>query len=124
MRFFSSSALEKAAKFRFAASCSAAEAMLAPIDLRSGLGFRCLGPLGGDCHAAARLLDRRDGGTRGPRDVDGQRALRRLATQQPYAGFGALDQTRRLQRLGVDGLAGIQSARLDRLADAVEGDLG
>src|SRR5215204_5793927 len=121
MRFFSSSALEKAAKFRLAASCSAAEAMFAP--LRSGAGFRCLGRLG-DLDASARLFDGGDGRARGAGYIERDRPRQLPAADDAHAVHGAPDHAGGRERHRVDRSRGIEAARLDRLLDAAERHFG
>src|SRR5260221_14673452 len=100
MRFLSASALEKALKFRLAASCSAADA-IARAPLFGLLGRGCCGLLrrrADDRHRAPRLLDRGPRSRRRARDLEGELRLELTVGQDAHAVAIAADQAGGLQR--------------------------
>src|SRR5690606_10691367 len=120
IRFFSASALAKAPKFRFAASCSAADAMdLVPSGLFGLRGARRLEKL----DRPAGLLDRRNRRLRGPGDLELHGGLQLAIAEEANAVLLAPDHARFLEGGGGDDGAGIEPAGIDRLLHAAEADL-
>src|SRR5947207_297482 len=98
MRFFSSSALAKAPKLRFAASCSAAETMARRSGVRpaaiwgSGGRFARLLHRRQDGDRAAGFFDRRDRGFRRAPDRKRDLGFQFALAEQPNAVMGAAQQ--------------------------------
>src|SRR5262249_20433143 len=73
---------------------------------------------------AARLLDRRDGGLGGAVHLDVELGLEFAAAEQPHARLGAAQHAGLDQRLRIHDFLGVDRLGVDRLLQAVEGDLG
>src|SRR5690606_23494559 len=120
MRFFNASALAKAPKLRFAASCSAADAMArsAPALFRR-LRFRPAE----DLHGSPGLFYGGNRRRRGPGDLEGDRSLQFAVTKDAHTVADPLDHAGRLQRFRGDRLSRIEPAGIDRLLHPAETDL-
>src|ERR1700761_3552242 len=77
-----------------------------------------------DLDRAARLLDRLDRRLRGAVDFDVELGPEFTTAEQPHAILGAAQRAGLHQRLGVDGLLGVEQLGVDRLLQTVKVDLG